>query len=361
MTSETISPEQWQPLARALADKLPAGQWVRSAFERVPRHVFTSAFYGYEDSAYRHIDPGDAEWLTSVYADEALTTQVSETELGPRGTSSSSQPSLMAVMLEALDLAEGMRVLESGTGTGYNAALLCCLLGEDAVVSADIDRGLVEVARKRLDRLGYRPALIAGNGPAGCPDRAPFDRVIATHAVERIPYAWVEQTHPGGVILADVRSVGAPGVGHLARLTVREDGTADGEFDVASPGVFMPDRNDLELPQFRGRTEFDLRDAATRRSGVGGGEVRNPGFAFALWAALPDMTLRLGPEVSMSTQDGSWAIVPDGPGEARVAGDRDLWSIAEHTYAQWVAAGRPCVQEYRIRVGPAGQRIDFPT
>src|SRR5690606_29139681 len=115
------------------------------------------------------------------------------------------RPSLMAQMLEMLDLYDGAKVLEIGTGTGYNAALLCHRLGDANVTSIDIDPVLVESARARLAGLGYHPHLVTGDGATGVPDRAPFDRIIATAGVAGIPPAWIGQLVERGKIVADLR------------------------------------------------------------------------------------------------------------------------------------------------------------
>src|SRR6185295_6458940 len=103
-------------------------------------------------------DPGvvtDAG-LAGAYRDEALVTALLPDGHGGRAAvSSSTQPSLMVGMLDALDLGDRLRVLEIGTGTGYNAALMCHVLGDAAVHSVDVDPALVDTARARLDSLGY--------------------------------------------------------------------------------------------------------------------------------------------------------------------------------------------------------------
>jgi protein-L-isoaspartate O-methyltransferase len=132
----------------AASGALRAPRWI-GAFEMVPRHVFVPQFYvdpGHR-GAWELVDgtaPGQRErWLDLVYRDDALVTR-----LGERGVllSSSSQPSLMARMLEALDFTGGERVLEIGTGTGYNAALLCAGLDSALVTSVDTDASLVTAA-----------------------------------------------------------------------------------------------------------------------------------------------------------------------------------------------------------------------
>src|SRR5262249_12648785 len=147
-------------------------------------------------------------WLDQVYADRVLVTQLDDDptrwqvarETGPVfgvPTSSSSQPAIMAVMLAILDVAVGHRGLEIGTGTGYNAALLAHRLGSGNVHTVDIDPDLVESARKRLAYCGFTPTCVAGDGSAGHPAGALYDRVLATCAVARIPQAWLTQTVPG--------------------------------------------------------------------------------------------------------------------------------------------------------------------
>jgi len=93
----------------------------------------------------------------------------------------------MIRMLEALDIADGQRVLEIGTGTGYNAALLSHRLGDHFVHSVDIDPQRVEQARERITRLGYQPTLGTVDGAGGWPAHAPYDGIIATCSVPAIP------------------------------------------------------------------------------------------------------------------------------------------------------------------------------
>ncbi|WP_233617352.1 methyltransferase domain-containing protein [Actinomadura sp. WAC 06369] len=185
-------------------------------------------------------DEPDA-WERLVAADEPIATRLKD---GTWPTSSTSGPSVMARMIGVLRLAPGMRVLEIGTGTGYNAACLAALGAE--VVSVEIDGEAAEHARRALRAAG-RPdvAVITGDGEAGVPARAPFDRVLATAAAHTVPYAWIEQTRPGGLVVVPWAATFHPS-GPLAVLTVREDGTAEGRFSV--PAWFMP-LHGQRLPQ----------------------------------------------------------------------------------------------------------------
>ena len=194
---------------------------------------------------HRENDPDG--WRQEVESKRSVIIQVDDgaTEHGKWPTSSSSAPHIMAKMLDALDLHPGLRVLEIGGGSGYNAALLAELVGAENVTTVEIDAALAAHARRALSRAGYPVTVIAADGTLGHPLGAPYDRVVATAAVREVPYAWVEQTRPGGLILAPWVASFHPDE-PLAALEVKPDGTAEGRF--GSPAWFMPIRSQ-RLPQ----------------------------------------------------------------------------------------------------------------
>ncbi|MFF3750202.1 methyltransferase domain-containing protein [Streptomyces sp. NPDC002018] len=176
----------------------------RAAFEEVPRHVFVPYYFVGRPGGYDRLWGGDRDparrrrWLHGAYVDGPLATRVRDGEQ----ISSSSQPSLMARMLTELEVRDGDRVLEIGAGTGYNAALLCHRLGDKLVTTMDLDPEITESARAHLATAGYRPAVVTGDGARGCPEGAPYDRIIATCTLPSVPTAWLEQCRPGARILA---------------------------------------------------------------------------------------------------------------------------------------------------------------
>ncbi|MEK8171377.1 methyltransferase domain-containing protein [Streptomyces sp. M19] len=119
----------------------------------------------------------------------------------PGPSSSASAPGPVVRMLEDAQLADGMRVLEIGTGTGFHAGLLCARLGDRQVVTVDIDGALVDRARAALVRAGHAPTVRHADGAAGWPREAPYDRIISTCAIRHVPPAWLAQTRTGGRIL----------------------------------------------------------------------------------------------------------------------------------------------------------------
>ncbi|MEU1815327.1 methyltransferase domain-containing protein [Streptomyces roseifaciens] len=110
-------------------------------------------------------------------------------------------PGLVFSMLADLDVGEGHRVLEIGTGTGWNAALLAHRVGPSgSVVTVEVDGTVASAGREALRRAGLGPAVRAlhRDGLLGFPERAPYDRGIATCGLRTLPFAWVEQTRRAG-------------------------------------------------------------------------------------------------------------------------------------------------------------------
>jgi protein-L-isoaspartate(D-aspartate) O-methyltransferase len=115
-------------------------------------------------------------------------------------TTSVSAPALVAFMLQLLELEPGMRVLEVGAGSGYNAALLA-ELGCD-VTTVEIDPTLIQPARDRLSSLGYHGVLVLeGDGDLGVPDAAPFERIIATVGCNDLSPSWFDQLVRDGFMI----------------------------------------------------------------------------------------------------------------------------------------------------------------
>lgn len=186
-----------QQLARKLNPQ------VREAFLQIPRHVFIAHIYKQQGNRLTW-DYIDAPTPEEIYCDEALVTRIDEKGVP---ISSSSQPSVMARQLELLNLHPGLSVLEIGTGTGYNAALMGALVGSTGqITSIDIEADLIASASQRLRAAGVTNVLaMAGDGFQGYPDNAPYDRLLATCAVRALPRTWTAQLAPDGLLLVNVR------------------------------------------------------------------------------------------------------------------------------------------------------------
>ncbi|MGW6458529.1 methyltransferase domain-containing protein [Streptomyces sp. NPDC055078] len=360
------APTDAQPHMDALATRLRETGALRSpewtaAFSAVPRHAFVPAWYE-QSTDERGIavwnlrtEADDERWLDAVYSDQTLVTaldpdtaeQVGERAWTGVATSSSTQPGLMAGMLEDLAVLDGHRVLEIGTGTGYNAALLCARLGEHLVHSVDVDPALIHAARQRLAGIGYTPQLVPYDGQDGYPTGERFDRIIATCSVPRIPAAWIEQTRPGGFVVADL-DLGIDG--GLVRLAVQRNGAARGHF-IRTTGRFMPARSSATSYPRPVRAPY-APEELTRVTAVGAAEIRGHyGFRLllALWLRDTELVYHLDDSGGMALQlqsgDGSWARtpVPGHPGEGTVTsgGDGRLWERVEDAWEWWIGQGRP--------------------
>jgi len=153
----------------------------------------------------------ESRFADAAYADRALPIACGQTI---------SQPFVVAYMTEQLGVQSEHRVLEVGTGSGYQAAVLSRLARE--VVTVERYRTLADMARKRLATLGYRNVEVrVGDGFAGVPEQAPFDRIMVTAAAETVPDVLVNQLAEGGVLLLPLGPHG--GTQHLVKLTKTAD------------------------------------------------------------------------------------------------------------------------------------------
>jgi protein-L-isoaspartate(D-aspartate) O-methyltransferase len=170
-------------------------QAVLRAMEEVPRDRFVTA-----------------ELTDSAYADQALPIACGQTI---------SQPYVVAYMTEQLEVEPQHRVLEVGTGSGYQAAILSRLTRE--VVSIERYRTLADTARERLKALGYSNVTVfAGDGFSGAPERAPFDRIMVTAAAEEAPRELVEQLGEGGKMVLPLGP--RDGTQHIVKLSKTSGG-----------------------------------------------------------------------------------------------------------------------------------------
>lgn len=351
----------------------------QEAVRRVPRHVFLPRFYAWQDTdagptawvPVTRESAGDEAWLSKVYENTTWTTQLDGDDAswereGPQfgsPTSSSTLPGLLVMMLEHLDVADGDRLLIVGTGTGYSTALASERLGANQVVSVDVDLVLAERARARLQRAGYTPAVVAGDGLAGYETGAPYDRVIAFCSPTSIPSSWLAQVRPGAVIVTTI--TGALGAYGLIKLVVGDDGGATGHVlpDAAS---FMLARSQANPPPIGLKDRMGASHGAPQAARITPEALDDNAFRFTAQLALPHV-MRYTVSENDTTYtylahhaDGSWARV-HGAGDTWLVeqgGVRALWDELHAVHGNWTAAGSPQPSAYTVAATAGGtQRI----
>lgn len=351
-----------------------APSW-EAAFRGVPRHRFLPGTVWTGDDLVecsRETDPED--WLRHAYADTAVVTQINDGRAvgqdGRWASCSASAPSIVLRMLDMLDVRAGHRVLEIGSGTAWNAALLAHRLGPGRVVTVEVDPALAARATARLEGTELDARVIQGDGARGHAAGGPYDRVIATCSVRTVPPAWIAQTKPGGVVLVPWES---PWFCYgLLRLTVDGYGGASGFFSPHSAFMLMRgQRTDLRIYRDVVRDSHVPEESATRLSPwVVAGEDGAAQFAVGLllrdvwraWHDNPDVegvTDRLWLATIEAT---SWAAVDrDRRTTDRFTvwehGPRRLWGAVETAHAWWLDTGCPGPERFGLTVAPDGTHV----
>lgn len=326
--------------------------WLEDAVRAVPRHCFIEEYYD-NAGALVSVDQEcvSEEQLKLIYSDSVLRIRMSPQE------SSASQPSLVAWMLADLDVQPGQKVLDIGTGTGWNAGLLRFRAGRsDLVCSIDVVPDLVEQAGAHLLRAGiYGVHLRAGDGGYGWPEEAPFDRIMATVGCPDIPPAWPEQLAEGGILLVPLKTsgIGDP----LIRLT-KQNGhliggfgywpwfvNLQGDYGTGAEDVLMKplepwldsllqeDPRVVALPEVMTRDcLFFLRLKGLRFQGV---QSRNP------WELLGGyLHLESGGVFSPDTE---WPVL-------RLYGYSDLGKLVADYQKEWIRLGRPVITDFHVEL-----------
>jgi len=331
---------------------------VERAFRRVERHRLLERYFNYDqeqefDEIVLDGENPDPEHLKRIYSDTPLPTRV----VDGLATSSTSQPTLVAQMLELLELAPGQRVLEIGAGTGYNAALVQEIVGEEGqVTTIDIQEEVVAQTRRLLRQAGFgRIEVLAKDGAQGHPENAPYDRIIATVGCPDISLCWAEQLADSGFMLIPLQH-GPEGHNPLVRIW-KKGGRTVGRF-VGSSG-FMTIQGELAAEQKVGFASQDKEKA-------GRAPVERPlPKSISTWSDLGRRErgarqVALATFLAITDGRGDWAgMIEKGRGacvlakdKVKVYGDLSLYDELVQLCAEWERLGWPGLDRWALKFFP---------
>lgn len=343
-------------------------------FAEIPRAAFIPDTIWLDDDSgdgfvalSKQVDPH--AWHAAVSANAPVITQVDFSE-GPGNhtgrvpSSSSSQPSIVADMLATLDVHPGQSVLEIGTGTGWNAALLSYLVGEHGgVVTIEVDPDLAQAARQALTTAGFQPLVITGDGLNGYPPGGPYDRVISTAAIrEVVPPAWLDQLRPEGRVVTPWGTDWSNGV--MLTVDLAGNGVARGAF--SGDLAFMRIRSQRRSLYGWSPAADDIAHAQTKTTDCRGRDLDrmlNPDKGlFGIGARLASCclivnwhrhgklhhTLELDDSATRSWAQLDANLNDPAPFTVRQLGPRKLWDEVEVAYDWWYEQGKPGLDRFGL-------------
>ncbi|WP_055483167.1 hypothetical protein [Sphaerimonospora mesophila] len=360
----------WHPYAHALAGRVthPGSRW-RDAVANIPRHHLVPAWWTWNDRWKVRRGPDDeAAWLDAAYSDRTLVTKIGtlhadHAEPGDeptgRPTSSSTLPTLVLQMYRHARIGEKDTVLDVGVGSGYGAALLCHLLGEDQVISIDVDNYVTTVAARRLADIGYHPRIAPLDATGTIPWAA--DRIVAMVAVRPIPASWLTALNPGGRLVTTITNTSL-----IVSAVKTADGGAVGTVE-RDWAIFMKTRTGGDYPpgltglvatartaegEHVAMTHYPVldieEDAWELRSML---EVTCPGIEHSYHEDASTRT------AVMVHPDGSWARavqVDHARPVVHQAGPHRLWDELDRVRDYWLQHGSLPLYGARVRITPDG-------
>ncbi len=345
---------------------------ITEAFLSIPRHLFISKLYKQDPDHYAWsevlIDVASDDFCREVYKDVSIVTAIDEEGMP---TSSSTSPSLMAEMLEALDLTQGLKVLEIGTGTGYNAALLAHIVGYNFMFSLDINPMCVEYASLAMHSIfGRSDNLHVWDGLKGFDLYAPYDRIIATAGHNKVPLPWIEQLALNGVIVMNITAYNYGGILRLKKIG--PGNTSYGKFlrtsHVSFINLYNMSKSDndiytiieemldapLDLVYTYSLDELQIQ------------ELTNADFMFFLQQSLPGAAPTMFVEDNKDSPKVVYCIVDpqsktvirasvsDDKAVIVVQGDKITWEKVRDTYNLWKEWQMPLLTDHSFIVDEAG-------
>jgi protein-L-isoaspartate(D-aspartate) O-methyltransferase len=343
---------------------------VEAAFRAVPRHLFLPG-----------LTPND------VYIDDAIPIKYDDEG---HVVSSSSQPSMMLLMLEQLDLKPGLNVLEIGTGTGYNAAIIQYLVGQKGkVTSVEFDPIIARQANDNLLRARYSSVLVVtDDGAAGYAPRAAYDRIICTAGIWDVPSVWIRQLKTDGLIVTPIALDGAQvsatfqRIGHetlessdnipCGFVLMQGAGASPAQYrkvgstalTLAGERISQMDTTALHLLLSSDQDQCHLGQSLAPGDiwrGFSTYMMLNhpPEYTFAMYSIAKDQQAygMEGSGVALFSPGSACLIPYNGQGLTYCFAGSDSFIMTEKLMSEWLELGRPDVNQLRLRLSPKSEGL----
>lgn len=332
---------------------------VEEAFRSVPRHLFVDRYYNKDRLVKVDAQNPTPAQLRRIYSNDALVSH----RRRRIPTSSTSQPSLVAQMLEELLLEPGQKILEIGAGTGWNAALMGHIVGlKGCVYSVDIQKDVAQRAQNHIRRLGCRNVeIVTGDGGYGYPKMAPYDKIVTTANCPEISPHWMEQLVERGALLISLRDMEGSSWCLLMRLWKRKDHLS-GEV-VSTPG-FMVLQGDYGAALFHPNAEERLKAGRHPRSkdvplkdlSLHPNSRRWMLDQLMFFAYLEGMSVeRVGTRYILCSKGLDSVCMTDHE-KTEIYGSDDSYQALEGITRRWIELGAPWRTYYTVEVWP----LDIP-
>ncbi|RKZ25089.1 hypothetical protein DRQ20_05800 [bacterium] len=340
---------------------------IEKAFLKTPRHFFVPTLYEYEEGKWikyeLDYENPQKEILEKIYRDMPLVVAMKEDEV----LSTTSMPTVMTMMIEEGKVKKKDRVMELGTGTGYNACVLANLTGE-RVVSIEIIPEVAELARENIKRAGMeeRVKVITGDGGFGYPEDAPYTVFIITSASSDITRYWVDQLEEGGRIVLPLVTRGMETIVSLEKK---------GEILEGKPSYyvrFLQLRGPSSIISNYGISEKQMRPLSRiiKKFAKEDEEIkemvdkleRRERMDFFFFLALTEEYATALHSEEFEWGYGIWDRTPGKGGfvfylQDRVVvwGDEGVKKKFMNAYKGWERAGKPALKDYTLTVYPVGK------
>ena len=343
---------------------------VEKAFLEVRRHYFTPEIWEFGENGkwtrYKlNYKSPDEDLLRKIYKDTSLNLMVEDGKV----ITTSSQPAVMAVMMEGVGLDKGDRVMEIGTGSGYNIGVMSKVVGNSGIaVSIEVNPGVYGFAKENLERAGIRNVhLWLGDGTFGLEKYAPYDKIVVTAATPVISDNWIAQMRIGGKL---VLPLVVRGLEILVFMEKKEEGILEGQgryyvrfLSFKGPGSViyrdLPPVSVLPL-------ETVLRTSAIRdrelESVINTLTIKERHDLFLYLALMEKHATSFATEVGEF--EWGYGIWKDGVKKSGFVfvfgdrvytwGDRNARLMFFKLFEQWNDLGKPKIGDYKIKVVPRG-------